>query len=235
MLRTPAGAGLPPSKAGLPPSTRWRSQQGGQSRAGRRARAGWRGGHPLGTAETAPRSTTRGYHGSSGLKFHCRTTLRQKHPNGAGRGVYKCKHQQVYKRKYRSACAYRYVKRCIYIRKRGAAAGHAGAGGQGGTTDTASSRPGGSGATRIAGAHGGQHSGGGRAPLHPCTCGHGCCTPFTPGHYRFFGRLSNSVPVKLSSSIASLVGSISSCDIHPSSLQSFQISYNHTPYESYLV
>lgn len=38
------------------------------------------------------------------------------------------------------------------------------------------------------------------------------------------GRVSNNVPVRFSSSMASFVGSISSCDIHPSSLQSCQIS-----------
>lgn len=140
------------------------------------------GGYPFRVAETPLQSTTGAKTGAAGLKSHCRTTLRQEPPNGAGRGVYRCKQQQVYKRKGRRACAYRCVKRCIYKRKRGAAAGHAGAGGQGGTHDTARSRPGRSGATRLAGANGGHRSGGGRAPLHPCTCGHGGCPPFTLTH-----------------------------------------------------
>lgn len=65
------------------------------------------GGYPSGRAETAPRSTTRAHHGCSGLKFHCRTTLRQRHPKGAGRRVYKRKHPQcmcIYK------CEFTFVK-----------------------------------------------------------------------------------------------------------------------------
>lgn len=158
---------------------RWWEQEGASPAGLRDAGGRMGGGCPFRVAETPLRSTTGAQTGAAGLKTHCRTTLRQERSNGAGRGIYRRKQQQVYKRKVRRACAYRCVKCCIYKRKRGAAAGHAGAGGQGGTPDTASSRPGRSGATRLAGAHGGQHSGGGRAPRHPCTCGHGGCTPFT--------------------------------------------------------
>lgn len=130
---------------------------------------------------------------AAGLKTHCRTTLRQERGRGAGHWVYKRKHQQVYRRKGRRAWAYTIVKRNLYKRKRGAAHGGAGAGGQGGTTDTASSRHGRSGATRIAGANGGQHSGGGRAPLHPCTCAHGGCPPFTLTHKSLPRRRSHDI------------------------------------------
>ena len=174
----PRGAAAQHSGAAAQRGRWW--EQGGASPAGLRDAGGrMGGGYPFRVAETPLRSTTGAQTGAAGLKTHCRTTLRHGRSNEVWRGVYKCKQQQVYKRKGRRACAYRCVKRCIYIRKRGAAAGHAGAGGQGGTPDTASSRPGRSGATHLVGAHGGQHSGGGRAPRHPCTCGHGGCTPFT--------------------------------------------------------
>ena len=174
----PRGAAAQHSGAAAQRGRLW--EQGGASPAGLRDAGGrMGGGYPLTDSRNAPTEHHTGQSRVQWTAIPLPYYFTAERGRGAGRGLYKCKHQQVYKRKPRRACAYRFVKRCIYKRKRGAAVGHAGAWGPGGTHDTARSRRGRSGATRLAGAHGGHRSGGGRAPRHPCTCGHRGCTPFT--------------------------------------------------------